>query len=406
MDISSENLEALKQLISRDLDTNKLLNIQTTYTTDRRAALKDANYIINLVKIGGVEAFAHDIDIPMKYGISQCVGDTLCAGGIMYAQRNIPYILDLCNDIHEVAAPGALLLNYANPNAINTWVAETYGRVKTVGLCHGVQHGQTLIARVLGIPEKELQFTCLGINHLTWYTKIMHKGQNLCNQLLAAFEKDKTAMREEKVRIDILRKFGYFSTESNGHLSEYLPWYRKNLDKLDDWIDTECWTNGIHAGYLHLCQKRVKQRLNINTLLQETTPLVYDYNHRSVEHASYIIEALETGRIYRGHFNVVNHGAISNLPYDAVIEAPGYVDANGISIVRQEPLPSSLAAVCRTNIDVQRLAIEAGIKGNDQILRQAMLLDPLVGAVCDTNQIWAMVDELLIAEEKYLPQYC
>ena len=251
-DISERNLSMVTQLCQRDIDANGL-DIKIMATTDRREALRDARYVFNVVRIGGLEAFQLDVDIPLKYGVDQCVGDTLCAGGIMYGQRGIPVMLEFCKDIREVAEPGCLLLNYANPNAMITWACNKYGGVNTIGLCHGVQGGHQQIAEVLGLEQDEVDIICAGINHQTWYIQVKHKGEDMTGKLLKAFEEHPVYSRTEKVRIDILRRFGYYSTESNGHLSEYLPWYRKRPDEIMDWIDLGTWINGETGGYLRVC---------------------------------------------------------------------------------------------------------------------------------------------------------
>ena len=403
-DISPQNLDMVTQLCQRDIDSNGL-NIRIQATADRRIAVKNAKYIFNVVRIGGLDAFRLDIDIPLKYGIDQCVGDTLCAGGIMYGQRGIAAVLDFCRDIREEAAPGCLLLNYANPNAMLTWACNKYGGVDTIGLCHGVMGGHQQIADVLGLKKDEVDIICAGINHQTWYIQVRHNGEDMTGKLLEAFERHPEYSKTEKVRIDMLRRFGYYSTESNGHLSEYVPWYRKRLDEIKDWIEPGKWINGETGGYLRVCtENRNFFESDFPRWLQEP-PMKYEQKERSLEHGSYILEGLETGRIYRGHFNIVNKGTITNLPSDAVVEVPGYVDANGVNIPHIGDLPPGCAAVCNAGISVQRLAVEAAVHGNDTLLRQAMMMDPLVGAVCNPPEIWQLVDEMLVAQEKWLPQY-
>lgn len=403
-DIDPHNLDMVTKLCQRDIDHNRI-PIKIESGTDRREMLKGSRYVFNVARIGGLEAYATDIDIPLKYGVDQCVGDTLCAGGIMYGQRGISAILDFCKDIREVCEPDCLLLNYANPNAMMTWAANKYGKVNTVGLCHGVQGGHEQIAMALKIPKEELDIICAGINHQTWYIQIRHYGEDMVPKVLNAFESDADLARTEKVRIDMIKRFGYFSTESNGHLSEYLPWYRKRPDEVIDWIDLETWYNGETGGYLRVTtESRNWFEVDFPNWMKES-PSEYRYDTRGIEHGSYIVEGLETGKLYRGHFNVVNKGTITNLPDDAIVEVPGYVDANGMNIPRVGDLPLGCAAVCNASISVQRLAVEAAFSGNDSLLRQAMMMDPLVGAVCNPPEIWQMTDEMLIAQEKWLPQY-
>jgi len=403
-DISERNLEMVSQLCRRDMEAAGL-PATVTATTNRREAIEGARYVFSVVRVGGLEAFATDIDIPLKYGVDQCVGDTLSAGGIMYGQRNIPVILDFCRDIREVAAPGCRFFNYANPNAMNTWAANKYGGVETIGLCHGVQGGHHLIADALGLPQSEVDIICAGINHQTWYISIKHKGEDMTGKLLAALEQHPTYSRTEKVRIDMLRRFGYFSTESNGHLSEYLPWYRKRLDDLPNWVDLSSWSGGETGGYLRVCTEGRNWFESDFPQWLKQPPWTFRPEDRGNEHGSYIIEGIETGRLYRGHFNVVNHGTITNLPADCVVEVPGYVDRNGLNIPRVGDVPLGCAAVCNASVTVQRLSVEAAVRGDDMVLRQAMMMDPLVGAVCNPPEIWQMVDEMLVAGERWLPQY-
>lgn len=405
-DINKRNLETVTRICRADIAANGR-KATITATTNRRAALESARYVFLVVRIGGLEAFATDIDLPLRYGIDQCVGDTLCAGGIMYGQRGIAAMLNFCKDIREVAAPDCLLFNYSNPMAMMTWAANKYGGVRCIGLCHGVQHGHQQLVEVLGAKSKEeVDIICAGINHQTWYVSIQYKGRQIGGEkLLAAFERHPKFSREEKVRIDMLRRFGLYSTESNGHLSEYLPWYRKRSHEIKEWIDMGSWINGETGGYLRICTEGRNWFEEEFAKDREIKPLVYAPENRSEEHGSRIIEGLETGRAYRGHFNVINQGVISNLPADCVIEAPGYVDRNGINMPQVNPLPLGCAAVCNVSVSVQRLAVEAASHGDISLLRQAFMMDPLTGAVCNPPEIWQLVDEMLVAGAQWLPQY-
>lgn len=403
-DIDRRNLDMVTQICRKDIDANHLpATIEATL--NRRKALEGAKYVINCTRIGGLPAFQLDIDIPLKYGVDQCVGDTLCVGGILYGQRNIPCVLDFCKDIREVAEKNALFLNYANPNAMNTWAAIEHGGVRTVGLCHGVQGGHWQIAQVLGAKDqKEVDILCAGINHQTWYTQILYKGREVSSrELLAAFERHPVFSKTEKVRIDVLRRFGYYSTESNGHLSEYVPWYRKRPKEIRKWIDLSSWIHGETGGYLRVCTEgRNWFKTDFPKLLAEAGKPLGDRSH---EHGSYIIEGLETGRPYRGHFNVRNSGCIRNLPDDCIVEVPGYVDRNGISIPRVGDLSLACAATLSASVSVQRMSVRAAVAGDVTLLKQAVLHDPLTAAVCNPEEVWQMVDEMLVAQAQWLPQY-
>ena len=418
MDISARNLGMVAQLCERDIAANGL-PATVSSTLERREAIADADYVICMIRQGGLDAFALDIDIPLKYGVDQCVGDTICAGGIMYGQRTIPALLDICRDIRDVAKPGALFLNYSNPMAMNTWACNTYGGVKTIGLCHGIQHGHAQIAECIdlwarregmlsdgeSVGRDDVDIICAGINHQTWYIQARWRGMEMTPKLLELFEAHPAYRIEEKVRIDVLRRFGYFSTESNGHLSEYLPWYRKRPDEINDWIDMSRWINGETGGYLRVCTEgRHWFETDFPNWLEEEPPRI-SAESRSHEHGSYIIEGLETGRVYRGHFNVPNRGYITNLPDGCVVEIPGYVDKNGINMPVVGDLPLACAATCSASVRVQQMAMEAAVHGDVTLLKQAMLHDPLVGAVCNPEEVWQMTDELLLAQAEWLPNY-
>lgn len=402
-DIDAKNLDAIYRVVRRDIAANGL-PATVTKSTHRRAALDGAKYAFCTVRVGGLEAFESDIKIPLRYGVDQCVGDTLCAGGIMYGQRGIPVLLDICRDIREVA-PGCVFMNYSNPMAMLTWACTTYGNLNTIGLCHGVQDSTDVLANALGIPVGEIDVAAAGINHQTWFLTVAHKCRDLSSDLLAAMENHPVYRETEKVRIDMLRRFGYWSTESNGHCSEYVAWYRKRRDRIDDWIDRRDWIHGETGGYLKYCKKtRATFARDCKRWMKEPAPKL-TAAIRSREHGSYIVEAMETGRTYRGHFNLLNRGCITNLPPDCVIEAPGYVDRTGLHMPIVGDLPLACAATCDASIQVQRMSVKAAIDGNEILLKQAMLHDPLVGAVCTPPEVWAMTEEMLAAQSKWLPQY-
>ncbi|NLJ36332.1 MAG: alpha-galactosidase [candidate division WS1 bacterium] len=405
MDINEKSVAITHQLCTRDVAAAGLPATITVYE-DRRDALRDADYVFSFIRGGDLTALEHDVDIPLKYGIDQCVADTLAPGGIMYGQRAVPILLGICKDISEVASPNCLMMSYSNPMAINTWACNKYGYgVRFVGLCHGVEHGFGQICRALGLPQEEVNYICAGINHQTWFIRVEHKGEDLTGKILEAFENDEDMMLNERLRIDVLRRLGYYSTESNGHLSEYLQWYRKRPEEMEQWINPDVWSTGETGGYLRAMLERADWYEEEVPRWLEEEPWSFGPEHRTAEHGSGIIEAIETGRIYRGHFNVINNGAISNLPADCCVEVPGFVDRNGINIPRVGELPMGCAAVCSQTSFCQRLAMEAAVHGDDQWLRQAMMLDPLTGAVATPPEIWQMTDELLVAEEQWLPQY-
>lgn len=417
-DLSQSNLDMVTQLCEKDIQANHVPS-KVIATTDRRAAIADSDYIFSMIRQGGLEGFQTDIDIPLKYGVDQCVGDTLCAGGIMYAQRTINALLGFCKDIREAAKPGALFLNYSNPMAMNTWACNQYGGVNTVGLCHGVQGAHWQIAQCIEIWAKEqgllgpdetihrrdVDVIPAGLNHQTWFIKVEWRGIDMTGKLLEMFQKHPDFSKTEKVRIDVLKRFGYYSTESNGHFSEYVPWYRKRTDEIHKWIDLSSWINGETGGYLRVCTEGRNWFETDFPNWMKGEPHIFGPDKRGEEHGSYIIEALETGRTYRGFFNVVNKGYITNLPDGCVVEIPGYVDRTGINMPVVGDLPMACAATCSATVRVQQMAMEAAVHGDVTLLKQAMLHDPLTGAVCDPEEIWQLTDDMLVAQAEWLPQF-
>jgi len=404
MDIDPNGLEMATSLTKKFFKDNDL-PATVMATTGQREAITDADYVMSLVRVGGLSAFEKDIQIPLKYGVDQCVGDTLAPGGIFYALRTIPVLLDIAKDMREVAKPNAILINYSNPMAMNTWALRRAGGIQVIGLCHGVIGGHHQIAEALGLPREEVDYNCVGINHQTWFTQVSYKGMDMLPFLLEAFQKHAVFSQQEKVRIDILKRFGVYSTESNGHLSEYVPWYRKRPDEIDDWISYDSWIHGKTGGYLEECQQNQNEyQENYPKYMSGELPMI-EFGDRSPEHASYIIEALETGRTYRGHFNVANTGLIGNLLEGCTVELPGYVDRTGLHPAWMGDLPMQCAATCNVTINVQQMVVEAALTGNRELVKLALMHDPLTGAVLNPPEIYAMADEMFAALAEWMPQF-
>jgi len=366
-------------------------------TTDRREALDGADFVIATFQVGGVKGFEYDYSIPYKHGVDQCIGDTLGPGGIFRALRSIPVTMAMARDMEELC-PNALLLNYVNPMAMICW-ALGKTKVQFVGLCHGVQTTMDLISGYVGVPKDEIDFTCAGINHMGWFLKLEHEGRDLYPLLKQRFE-DPAYYVNEKVRGEALRQFGYFMTESTGHLSEYLPYFRKNQKALDLYCD-EPGFGGATGAYYQWC-KLVEDRFEgVDILADEPTALP----SRSIEYGSYVIEAMVTGRRFKLNGNVINGGMIGNLPADCCAEGPIYVDRLGLHKTVVGDLPSQCAALNLTNINVQRLAVEAALSGDPEQIVHACALDPLSAATLTLKEIRDMAADMLEAEKQWLPQF-
>lgn len=368
-------------------------------TLDRREAIRNADFVVVMVQVGGVEAFETDYKIPLKYGIDQCIADTLGPGGIFRALRSIPLLIDIARDMEELAKPGAIMLQYANPMAANCLALGKASPVPFVGLCHGVQTTLDLISRYCGVPKDEITYTCGGINHMDWFLRLEHKGRDLYPTLREVFERPEF-YKNEKVRGEVFRHFGYFMTESTGHLSEYVPWFRKSRAALDAYCD-EPGFGGETGAYYSWCQTVAGFYAKHDPLQFESTRL----ETRSVEYCSWIMEAVATGRPFRFMGNVRNDGYISNLPQGCCVEVPTFADDTGLHPTVIGALPPQCAALCMTNVNVQILAAEAALLGDPELAVQAAALDPLSSAVCTLDEIRRMCSEMLEAQREHLPGF-
>jgi len=407
MDIDSQRLEMAHTIVRR-LAEKRGSHAKVSACLDRREAVAGADYVITTFQQGGLDAYKLDIEIPQRYGVGQCVGDTLGPGGVFRALRTIPVLLDLCDDLDELA-PDALLLNYVNPMAANCWAVDAGSGRPHVGLCHSVQGTSEMLAHWVGLAYEQVQFLCAGINHQAWFLDFRTGDEDLYPTLWRAIEQP-GPLAEEPVRIELMKYFGYFVTESSGHASEYVPYFRKSPEMIEHdlmprFTDPSNGWFGLAAtgGYLKHCIERLEkfeeeyeELATGNVLLQ---------NERTREYGTYIMEAMETNSPIRVNGNVPNRNLITNLPEGCCVEVPCLVDANGIQPTHVGALPTQLAAINRTNINVQELIVEAALTAKKDAVYQAVMLDPLTATVCTLPQIHDMVTEMLSAQERWLPQF-
>ena len=372
-------------------------------TLDRRAALDGANYAISMFQVGGYKpSTVIDFEIPKKYGLRQTIADTLGIGGIMRGLRTIPVFLDICRDMEELC-PDVMFLQYVNPMAMNTWGISRASKIKTVGLCHSVQGTAEALAKDIDTPYSEINYICAGINHMAFYLKFEHNGENLYPRIRETLEAKSYGRRyrglADHVRYEVFRRTGYFVTESSEHFSEYVPWFIKRdrpdlIEQyeipLDEYI-TRCelqiarWT----------AEKDALERGELDTVRHE----------RSHEYGSLIIHSLETGEPRIVYGNVPNHGLIDNLPQGCCVELPCLVDKNGLQPTKIGQMPPHLAALQQTNINVQSLVVEAALTQKREHIYHAAMLDPHTAAELSLDQIWSLVDDLIEAHGDILPVY-
>ena len=397
MALTHKRLDKMKSFVERMIADNKV-KATVTSTTDRREALRGADYVVAMIQVGGVEGFKYDYEIPMKYGVDNCIADTMGPGGIFRAQRHIPALLEIAEEMRELC-PNAILFNYANPMAMCCWALGTVKGLQFIGLCHGVQTTMDLIASYTGVKKDQIDFVAAGINHMAWFLRLEHKGRDLYPALKANFEKPGFYVNE-KVRGEVMRHFGYFMTESTGHLSEYLPYFRKSRRALEAYCDEPAF-GGETGAYYHYCAMIDEKFQKLDPLSIESTIL----GPRSAEYCSHIIEAKETGQVFRLNGNIRNDGYITNLPGGCCVEVPIYVDRTGLHPTSVGALPAPLAALNMTNVLVQGLSVDAALAGDTELLVQACAMDPLTAAVLTLSDVRKMTSDMLEAERRWLPQF-
>jgi alpha-galactosidase len=439
VDIDKNRLSAMLKVITKLIEASgRSDGWKVSATTDRREALPGTDYAVCCVEVSGLACVAFENDIPLKYGVDQCIGDTVGPGGLFKGLRSVPVFLDILRDMRELC-PQAIMLNYTNPMSMMCLAAgRAVPEIPVVGLCHSVQGTSHLIAGYAGVPYEEMEWECAGINHLAWFTKLRHKGEDLYTTKLysqfradveagfkeaadgkAVFDSKQTKKEENPyTSTDLIRKemcvqFGAFITESSGHLSEYLPYFRKNKDGrallrrsyeggsrfyATNWPD---WRKHADEHRAKLASGEAKVELS-----------------RSWEYASWIIEAREKDVPVRIHGNVMNHAIapgksspgeagklITNLPGDGCVEVACMIDRNGINPTRFGTLPPQMAAICASNMAYFDLAAKACIEKSKEAATHALMLDPLTAAVCTPREIRAMTEEIFAAEKEFLPDY-
>ncbi len=378
---------------------------------DRREVLAGADYLVNCIEVSGVDCVRFDHDIPASYGIDQCIGDTIGPGGLFKALRTIPSWLEILRDAEEMC-PGALVLNYTNPMNMLCLAASRTSAMRVVGLCHSVQGTSELLARRAGVPLREMEWVCSGINHLAWFTTLRHRGEDLYPRLMKKARRDLDGKSDDPedaddlVRKDMMLHFGAFITESSGHLSEYLPYYRKREDLRERYCRA-----GYHGESGFYANNWPEWRRGADRereeMLAGKRSVGWD---RSWEYASWIIEAREKDTPHRIHGNVMNcagggDALIPNLPADGCVEVACLIDRNGVQPARQDQLPPQMAALCDSNMRLFDLGAQAAIEKSKELAVHALLLDPLAAAVCSPAEIKAMTLELFEAEAGFLPGY-
>ncbi len=395
-DIHGERLEKVQQYVQRAIDQHKL-PATCSASTNHTVLLPGADVVVTAVSIGGPsywgEPFYSEINIPRKYGVDQYIGDTLGIGGVFRFLRTATEHLQFCKDM-EKHCPGALMLNYTNPMAMLTWLHSVETSIQNVGLCHSVQGTTKMLAEACGAPYDEVSYHVAGINHQAWLLKFRHNGSDLYPKLREVAD-TATELADDRVRVEIMKQFGYFVTESSKHMSEYVPYFRRNDALLEEF---------------KLLPKRIvpMEYTDSRRVWAKDSGVEQDENAqnieliRSHEYASSIIEGLHTGEPKLFNGNVMNRGSITNLPENSCVEVPCVVDKEGLHICHVGALPTQCAALNRTNINVQELAVEAFRTRSKETAFHAVAVDPLTASILTLDQIREMFNELWEAEKDHL----
>jgi alpha-galactosidase len=399
MDVDERRLAMTEALLKKMVKDLKL-GARIEATTDRRRALEGADYVIVTIMVGRFKAYALDVDIPAKYGVYQCVGDTIGPGGVFRYLRTAPVLNGLADDVRAVAAPDCWVINYSNPMAMNCWGMLDHGFDRVVGLCHSIQMVAKCIADWVGVPFEDLVYNAGGINHVNFYLRLEHRGEDLYPRLMAARDQVLSSGpgRDSLTStFDLMEQFGYWAAETGFHQTEYYPWFRKTRDMGD---------HDYHAPFRDGLAGNQADSDNKDVLVPKMTrgeaPIDYA---RGVEYAAYILDAMETGAPYLFYGNLRNNGLIENLPARAVVEVPCIADRTGVVPGRVGRIPEILAGVMQPHIAVHELAVKASIERSRRLAAQAIMLDPLTGALLTLPRIRAMVDEMFEANREWLPDY-
>ena len=409
MDIDKGRLDE-SAIVANKLVSTLGAKAKVETSTNQRAALDKADFVVVAFQIGGYDPCTiTDFEVPKKYNLRHTIADTLGVGGIMRGLRTVPHLWSICEDMLQVC-PNAILLQYVNPMAINTWaIAEKYPTIRQVGLCHSVQGTAHELARDLDIPNSEIRYRAAGINHMAFYLKFEHRQKDgryrdLYPDLLKGYREGRIPKPSSwnprcpnKVRYEMLTRLGYFVTESSEHFAEYTPYFIK--DGRADLIEKF----GIPLDeYPKRCIEQVARWKSEAEAYRKANTIEVK---PSQEYASSIMNAIWTGEPSVIYGNLRNNGCITSLPANCAVEVPCLVDTSGIQPTNVGALPPQLTALIRTNINVQELTVAALMTENREHIYHAAMLDPHTAAELDLDQIWSLTDDLLAAHGEWLPKW-
>jgi len=388
MDVDPERLEmisALGERMAKDSGTGARIEA----TSDREKSLDGADYVITTIRVGDDDEV--DRGIPQQYGVDQAVGDTIGPGGVIKALRTVPVLMDICKDMERLC-PDAWLLNYTNPMAIACWAINDATSIRNVGLCHSVQNTARQVSEYIGADLSQVSYWTAGINHMAWYLRFEHQGQDAYPALRAAMDDQQTCLKDP-VRFEVMRHFGYFVSESTRHMSEYVPYFRAEPARMERFglapfdVGARAQQRRVDSHY-----DAIRDELASDTQMSPT---------RTNEYAAYIMDSMETGTPRRVNVNVRNSGLITNLPEGSCVEVPCMIDDLGVHPSHVGDLPDQCAALIQSNVNVHRLAVKSILEGDREAAIHAAMLDPLTASILPLSDIREMMGRMFDAQPEF-----
>lgn len=397
VDIESDRLEKAHKLVEKVISLMGK-NWKVISSVNRREVITSSDFVINQIEVNGLHTVKNEFEIPLKYGVKQCIGDTMGPGGLFKTLRTLPAWFDILKDIQELC-PNTQILNYTNPMSAITLATTKVTKIPVVGLCHSVQETSQQLADYLNVPIDELKWNSAGINHMSWILELSHKGKDMYPILMEKI-KNPEFLAKDPVRFDAMKYLGAFVTESSGHFSEYIPYYRKRQELIDKYCSLGYnGQTGFYANEWPSWRKGTDDKIAKELSGEKEISLL-----SSKEYASVVIDGIinSTPKVIYG--NVINNGLIENLPYDGIVEVACLVNSNGVQPCHFGKIPEHLAALNRSNMSFFQLAVDAVIKKDKQMAMQALMIDPLTSAVCSLEEIKQLFNELYEAEKEYIAE--
>jgi len=392
-DIDPERLEVAR-LTALNVAQQLGREVRITASADRRTALAGADFVVNMIQVGGIAATRIDLELPARKGLRQTIGDTTGVGGVFRALRTFPVLTGIARDMQELC-PDAWFLNYTNPMAMNIWwMSQVAPEIKAVGLCHSVYWTVNDLCELVGVPLEGTHYRAAGVNHQAWLTEWSRDGEDLYPKLRARIAADPEL--ERRVRVEIFRRIGFYPTETSEHSSEYLDWFLRDDAQIERFRLEP-------LQYIGISEENLAEFHEAQRLLAAGDDVPVHEEGDAAEYAPQIIHSMLTGTAREIHVNVPNRGLIDNLPEGAVVEVPAAVDATGVHPIAWGSVPAAGAALNRTYLSVADLTIRAALEGDPELVRRAVLVDPNASSTLTPAEIWELCDELTEAHAALLP---